>query len=186
MGRGDLRWQGFKVNCGSNVTVNTALRILQAEIDIRCRALTAQHPDWPCRRGCDDCCRRLAALPSLSQPEWELLRQGVSALPETAQGEIRQRLASLPGGPPFVCPFLDDVSGACLVYEHRPLACRMYGFYAERDHGLYCGLILEREQRGDFAGAMWGNACAMDARAGDLGPRLDLCEAIAAGYLAAG
>ena len=169
--------------------MNQQLRILHADIETRCRSLMEQHPDWPCRKGCADCCRRLAALPSLTEPEWELLNHGLSALPPPVQEEIRlrlQRIASSNSGPPFPCPFLDDAAGACLVYEHRPLACRTYGFYIERDKGLYCAQILERVERGDFAGAVWGNACALDARAGTLGPRLDLKTAVSSRCLSGG
>lgn len=149
------------------------LRILQEQIERRCRTLTSQYPDWPCRKGCDLCCRRLAALPSLTVAEWAVLQEGLAALPETVREGIRQRLATVTG-PPFVCPFLDDASGACLVYESRPLACRMYGFYVERDKGLYCTEIHARVERGDFADAVWGNASALEDRAGALGDRSDL------------
>lgn len=162
------------------------LRILHADIESRCRSLAEQHADWPCRKGCADCCRRLAALPSLTGPEWELLQQGLAGLPRPVQMEIRQRLQLLTSsnfGPPFTCPFLDDAAGACLVYTHRPLACRMYGFYVERDQGLYCGQILGRVEGGELAAAVWGNACAMHARAGALGP--GLLTALSARYLSA-
>jgi hypothetical protein len=51
---------------------------------------------------------------------------------------------------------------------------------------LYCGQILERVERGEFAHAVWGNACAMDARAGALGPRIDLLDALSLRYLSGG
>ena len=31
----------------------------------------AARPDWPCKRGCDDCCRSLASPMRISRAEWE-------------------------------------------------------------------------------------------------------------------
>lgn len=65
---------------------------------------------------------------------------------------------------------LDETRGACRVYEARPVACRTYGFYTERDAGLHCRKVSaavrehDAEQR-----VVWGNgeAIAYDLR--DLG-----------------
>ena len=100
--------------------------------------------------------------------EAELLHEGLAALTATVRDEIRERLARMTG-PPYICPFMDDASGACMVYKHHPLACHTYGFYVERDQGLYCGIILERVEQGDFSDAVWGNACAINDRAQTLG-----------------
>jgi hypothetical protein len=54
----------------------------------------------------------------------------------------------------------------------------MYGFYVERDRGLYCGRILERAERGEYDEVVWGNACAVEARAAALGPRLEPSQAL--------
>jgi Fe-S-cluster containining protein len=62
------------------------------------------------------------------------------------------------------------------VYEHRPVACRTYGFYVERDQGLYCGQIRERVDAGELADVVWGNQELVDRQLDSLGPRLGLRE----------
>ena len=54
---------------------------LHADIDARVRHIRATHPDWPCAKGCDACCRQLARMPQLTAGEWELLRPALAALP---------------------------------------------------------------------------------------------------------
>ena len=56
------------------------LLALYDDIDRRTQA-TVEHAWWPCRRGCDSCCHRLAEIPRLVRAEWELLREGLDALP---------------------------------------------------------------------------------------------------------
>ena len=66
---------------------------------------------------------------------------------------------------------LDTESRACLIYEARPVACRTYGFYVERDAVLGCSRIeaVAREQ----ADILWGNHEAIADR---LGPTRDLSD----------
>jgi len=137
------------------------LKILDGEADQRAADAVAMHPDWPCRRGCDHCCRHLHAEPALTEAEW----QRIEAVVGTEQ--VRQRLVDF-AGPPYACPFLDD--GACSIYDVRPVACRTYGFYVERGTGLYCAQIEQR----DFAGVVWGNQVAVDRALDTLGPRIPL------------
>ena len=40
-----------------------ALAELLADIDARVNVIRADRPDWLCAKGCDGCCRRLAAVP---------------------------------------------------------------------------------------------------------------------------
>jgi uncharacterized protein len=68
---------------------------------------------------------------------------------------------------PIVCPLLER--GACLVYEVRPVACRMYGFYVDRDGGQFCDIIEALH-----ADVVWGNAAAVDAELSACGDRRDL------------
>lgn len=147
------------------------LRVLDNQIAARCAATTAQVEDWPCRSGCDHCCRHLAREPLLTLEEWLRLQPRLTA-------EIRERNAQLQG-PPFVCPFLHQHNGACGVYEQRPIACRTYGFYVERDQGLYCHQIRERVESGEFAQVTWGNQTAIDRRLDELGGRRTLSHWIA-------
>ena len=123
------------------------------QIENRVREMVRQRGEWPCHKGCDLCCRRLADIPQLTLEEWNLMRDAVAALP----AEVHQRIRTLRPDRPVTCPLLDPSSGACLIYDVRPVACRAYGFYVERHEGLYCAEIAEAVDRGEFAGTIWGN-----------------------------
>ena len=144
--------------------MSAALRILEADIAQRAGSLIQAHAHWPCRKGCDACCRRLAAPPSLTAPEWERLREGIASLPAHAGAEVASRIEAMPAAGPLTCPFLDRAEAACMVYEYRPVACRTYGFYRERDRGLYCEELHSRVERGEFGDPVWGNAAAIGER----------------------
>lgn len=70
---------------------------------------------------------------------------------------------------PIVCPLLDTSTGTCPVYAQRPVVCRTYGFYVQRDQGLYCRDIEAHVADGALAGVVWGNHDAVDHRLADLG-----------------
>gem|GEM_PF-4520529 len=98
-----------------------------------------------CKPGCDSCCRKPFAI----------TRADAARLRAAATGEIvrraREAWAALAGDFPgdaatgeltgneswrewffarhdgLPCPALDEASGECLVYDHRPIACRLYG-----------------------------------------------------------
>jgi len=144
---------------------------LHAEIDERVTAVRAGRNDWPCRQGCDSCCRRLADVPELTEQEWLLLRQGLAALPKDRLREIGRGIAALASPParPLICPMLDQAAGLCSIYAYRPLACRTYGFYRQRDRGLYCKEIEARVDGGGLTDVVWGNHDAIDRRSRDLG-----------------
>lgn len=156
------------------------LTLLLEQVERRCDAIRSAHGNWPCRKGCDACCRRLAAVPLLSPPEVELLREGVSTLPPEVRAGIAARISGL-GAAPIVCPFLDEDAAACLIYECRPVACRTYGYYVDREAGLYCSAIRDAVDRGDFAGVLWGNQEAVDRRLDGYGERLELAVILDAG-----
>jgi Fe-S-cluster containining protein len=63
-----------------------------------------------------------------------------------------------------------------MVYAYRPVACRTYGFYVQRDKGLYCKDIETRVANGDWSGVVWGNQDPVDRRLGGLGDARDLTE----------
>jgi len=142
----------------------SALSDLHREIDARVDTIRASHPDWLCGKGCDGCCRQLAELPRLTHGEWQLLQTGLAALDETQRDDIQQRLTALGPAPtrPVTCPLLDPATGACPVYAHRPVACRTYGFYAERDRLLVCQQIAAQDTEGKLATVVWGNHAHID------------------------
>ena len=154
---------------------------LHAQIDQRVNAIRAARADWPCSKGCDTCCRRLAEIPTLTEAEWLCLREGLAALPAPQQHSIRQRAAEMAQqtARPLVCPMLDQSSGACPVYAQRPVACRSYGFYVQRDAGLYCREIETRVAQGDMADVVWGNHDAIDHSLRTLGQSHELTHWLA-------
>ena len=151
---------------------------LHAAIDDRVQSIRNTVTDWPCAKGCDACCHRLAEIPMLTKAEWALLSEGLAALPPELLGRIRQKMAALESqsSRPVVCPFLDRSSGACPVYAQRPVACRTYGFYVQRNRGVYCREIETRESEGTLAGVVWGNHDAIDASLSGLGEARPLTE----------
>lgn len=169
----------------------SALVRLHVEIDARVREIRDDRPDWLCGKGCDGCCRRLAEIPRLSEAEWDLLRTGLAGLAPERLAEIGREMNALDAletleagavqrARPVVCPLLDRASGACPVYAERPVACRTYGFYVQRDKGLYCQDIESRVADGALADVVWGNHDAIDRRLAGLGESRALTEWFAA------
>ena len=149
----------------------TTLSRLHVDIDARVQTIREDRPDWLCGKGCDSCCRRLADVPQLTAAEWDLLREGLADLPPERLREISRNMAALAGqrSRPIICPLLDLATGACPVYAQRPVACRTYGFYVQRDLGLYCHDIESRVADGALADVVWGNHDAIDHRLAGLG-----------------
>ena len=149
----------------------TVLFQLHTDIDARVSAIRAHRPDWPCSKGCDHCCRHLAAVPQLTATEWDVLKQGLQLLDARRLQEIRRAVAALSDAAPgaVVCPMLERESGACPVYAHRPVACRSYGFYVERDTGLYCAEIEARVAAGAYPEVIWGHQGRLETRLAALG-----------------
>lgn len=115
------------------------------------RCLQAGGTTLSCQSGCSACCRGLFDITLLDA---FLLKQAFAALPSSVRksvlGQCRPRLTELqrrwPGlRPPYLlndlpdqewtdmpeddeipCPLLDD-QGLCLVYDCRPLTCRLHG-----------------------------------------------------------
>ncbi|MEM9557950.1 MAG: YkgJ family cysteine cluster protein [Acidobacteriota bacterium] len=167
--------------------MSALLPTLDNEIDRRVADLVAARPDWPCRTGCDACCRSLAEPLRLTAAEWRRLEAGLEALPPEERSTVEARLADAARGSerPHICPFLDRRRGRCRVYAHRPIACRTYGFYRGRDGGRFCGLVAETieetesEATGPSSGTqvIWGNHDAVERRLErDAGPSIPLAD----------
>lgn len=147
----------------------TQLYQIQEAVRLRTGAIASTHGDWPCRKGCDECCRRLASAPRVSRLEWEGIAAALDALPLPEAELARRRIAdSAQADRPVVCPLLDSDSGACVVYAARPVACRAYGFYVERQWVLGCGRIEAIGQQSPEV--VWGNHTALEEDLRELGP----------------
>ena len=133
-----------------------ALSNLDTTVEARSAAIQAEHGFWPCKRGCDACCRSLASLPMVTRPEWERIRNAVAALDDEVRSDVHARIMSATAAYPVVCPMLNASRGECRIYAARPIACRTYGFYAERDAALHCDDVA-RAVRDNDAQVVWGN-----------------------------
>lgn len=148
---------------------------IQQAIGRRTDQIAKSGNDWPCRKGCDDCCRSLAAPPRVTRDEWDAIARTIESLPGEAAELTRRRIAESAGAArPVVCPLLDREAGACLAYQARPVACRAYGFYAERQFVLGCSRIEAiGEARRDI---VWGNHLALEEDLRALGPARELSD----------
>ncbi len=145
------------------------LHDIYAAIDQRVFAIVSAAPAWPCQKGCDGCCRRLAQPPQVTAAEWTVLQQGIARLEAPVQEAIAQRLRALSNAAtgPVPCPFLDEREGACRVYAHRPATCRMYGFYVSRDGNQWCDDIQTRHEAGMGDSVILGNYQALQRELND-------------------
>ena len=158
--------------------LNRRLAEVHADIEARVQSIRSDRADWPCAKGCDRCCRELADVPQLTESEWALLCEGLAALPTARLAEIRAEVAALAHDHPrpVICPLLDRENGACPVYPQRPVACRTYGFYVQRDLGLYCDEIEGRVAQGGLADVVWGNQDAVERALAPFGVTRSLVE----------
>jgi len=119
--------------------------------------------DWPCKKGCCECCKMLVTI---SWSEAAMLADYMLRLrqtaPQMAMITISELLAMrrLPRDPDDwyglpegdrTCPFLDERRGLCRVYANRPLACRSY--YVITDPSL-CELKKEKTVVGVVGNAL--------------------------------
>jgi Fe-S-cluster containining protein len=115
-----------------------------------------QPQNLQCGRGCSLCCYGLFEIGSGDVP---LIAEGLAALHPSRRAAIIRRAAAVAGHPnlrecspeekeaffertsDLACPNLDP-TGACMIYESRPLVCRTFGLPI-RDGGQYIGDICE-------------------------------------------
>lgn len=164
-------------------------RRLLAEVDRWFASCLERFPDdIACARGCSSCCRGLFDITLLDAA---LLRSGFDLLPAEQRTALAALAASRIGSvrtvwPAFAPPYLlndypeeerphvmpeDDETpcvlldsgGFCILYEHRPLTCRLHGLpmvdrSGEVLHDEWCTLnftgsdpLAETGLRGEFA-----------------------------------
>jgi Fe-S-cluster containining protein len=107
----------------------------------------------------------------------ERIAAALDSLPPDIRALAHERIrVASHGSRPFTCPMLDTGSGSCLVYEARPIACRAYGFYAEREHVLGCNRIeaIGHESRD----VVWGNHAALEEDLRSLGTAFELPDVV--------
>jgi Fe-S-cluster containining protein len=141
-----------ETTAGLKIPIN-AYKALLGEIDVWFEKCLAAAPPGvlACHQGCSACCRGLFDITLLDA---FLLREGFAQLPEASRQqvlgrcrprltELRQRWPQLQ--PPYLlnrlpddswqsmpeedttpCPLL-DAHGLCLVYDYRPMTCRLHG-----------------------------------------------------------
>ena len=90
----------------------TGLQQIQDEVRLRAEEIASTHGSWPCRKGCDECCRRLASTPRVTQEEWLLIAEAIEAFPAATAELMNQRIRDSAGMlRPVVCPLLDADRG---------------------------------------------------------------------------
>jgi Fe-S-cluster containining protein len=106
------------------------------------------------------------------------LQEGLAGLAPEHLEEIRARTMALKNqtSRPVVCPLLNQATGACPVYLQRPIACRTYGFYVQRDQGLYCLDIKSLVDDSTLADVVWGNHDQIDRQLLSQGESRNLTE----------
>ena len=142
----------------------TQLMDLYEQLDRRVEAILSQRPDWPCRLGCDACCRALGQLLEITEAEWNYLREGVAQLPPAVRAACEDAVltAEPSSAGLYTCPFLNEETGGCRVYQHRPAACRMFGFYVSRIGNRWCNSIQAQDDAGELEGMVLGNQDAVE------------------------
>jgi Fe-S-cluster containining protein len=133
-------------------TGTAAYRVLLERLDRWFEAAREATGVIPCRPGCSACCHGPF---DITVADVELLREGVAALTPADRAEVVAEAGALLSAmkmlesgwaPPYAvadlgeerfdamierfaevpCPLLDE-AGACRVYRHRPLVCRLIG-----------------------------------------------------------
>lgn len=80
-----------------------------------------------CRLGCTECCEGPFEINSLDAFRLRRGLQSLRAADPAAAISIVERARNFAGGDSDPCPVLDRATGACLLYEYRPMICRTFG-----------------------------------------------------------
>jgi Fe-S-cluster containining protein len=146
----------------------TSIQEAFALVDRLTEAVRATYPQGHCKAGCSGCCDSQTAIFDVSPAEWEAIEQELARWEPARLAAFKQRFKREHGPRlraykglafvrffepvadryfarhPYRCPLLEG--GRCSVYAARPLACRMYGYFAirarfyERPAVYGCGL----------------------------------------------
>ena len=93
--------------------IDRAYRQLRTDVDRQVASFVAIHsPNLTCAKGCDTCCSRI----SIHRGELHLIRNSLLQVKVTPPSRGRDANR---------CIFL--LRGACTIYEHRPILCRVHG-----------------------------------------------------------
>ena len=119
----------------------------------------SQAQNLQCGRGCSLCCHGLFEIGSGDVPviadglaqlhpsrRQKIVRRARALVESSAHPNLREcspdeKEAFFDRTASTACPNLDD-SGACMIYEHRPLVCRTFGLPL-RDGDNYLGDVCE-------------------------------------------
>lgn len=100
---------------------------------------------WPCKAGCNGCCLAWVLISEaegrqLQKLNTKSIRNRARAAIKKARGFYGQlpisELTKKMIGKTEPCPAL--ANGLCVLYENRPMACRLYGFSEQDKELLAC------------------------------------------------
>lgn len=90
-----------------------------------------------CKKGCNKCCEGTF---SISQSEFFMILHSLKITNEIQTYRVKaEEILKEKYELPERCIFVDDYTGACRIYEVRPLICRLYGVV--NIDGYVCDLI---------------------------------------------
>ena len=102
--------------------------IIPLETEIQ--SFTARIDQSPCN-GCDHCGTRCTAGIQVLHSEYEAVRAELARLPADEVQRVmgQEKQVPIPGADEnyTACEFRDVERGRCLVYEARPMICRLFG-----------------------------------------------------------
>jgi len=154
-------------------TINNLKHSIQTTID----NILLQYNNWPCNKGCDYCCNNIEHMPYLTIEEIEMLNEGIKLLDKHVIENIKVKIKNLNEHfTHFKCPFISS-EGHCLVYDHRPIACRTYGFYISninKSKGLFCYKIQELESSNKLNHIIWGNYNVISTQLESMGKQIPI------------
>jgi hypothetical protein len=114
------------------------LHVIQQEVRQRAEAITSSNPNWPCHKGCHDCCRSTRLRPARPSSRMVLDRSGVGRPPVIPR---HWRGTASAQGSQAVTPF--SVPNVRIAYASKwiPEGC---GVYRNNRQGRIDGAPLDQ------------------------------------------